>query len=87
MYWTYSLLVKIEFSDRELVDCNLTNSSTEDDIAANGNCLVVQDVTRALSLPRSLGETPLLEVGVLSGMLLVFRYVVYLVLWKKTRAA
>lgn len=87
MYWTYSLLVKIEFSDREVVDCNLTNSSAEDDIATNGKCVVVLDVTRVLSLPRSLGETPLLEVGVLFGMLLVFRYVVYLVLWKKTRTA
>lgn len=87
MYWTYSLLAKIEFSGREFVDCNLTNSSAADDIAADGECAAVQDVTAALSLPRSLGETPLLEAGVMFLMLVILRYVVYLVLWKKTRTA
>lgn len=81
------MLAKIEFADREIVDCKLTNVSPDDDVETGGACLVVQDVTDALSLPRSLGETPWVEVGVLLGMLVILRYVVYLVLWKKTRAA
>lgn len=87
MYWTYSLLVKIEFSDREYVDCNQTISSIRGKVFEDGDCPAVQDVTDALSLPRSVNETPLLEVGVLFGMLVLFRYVVYLVLWRKTRSA
>ena len=81
------MLAKIEFANREIVDCKLTNASPDDDIDTGGACIVVQDVADALSLPRRLGETPLVEAGVLFGMLVILRYVVYLVLWKKTRAA
>jgi hypothetical protein len=87
MYWTYSLVSKIEYHDRTLVDCRDTDSDPTNDVYQQAQCPEVPDIADALSLPRNVDESPTLEVGVLFAMLLFYRYVIYLVLCRKTRKA
>jgi hypothetical protein len=86
-YWSYSLLAKVEFAGRTILDCGTTDSNKENDILDKSKCAVVQDVQAALNLPRPITESPGIEVGVIIGMIVAIRYGVYVVLKRKTRGA
>lgn len=87
IYWSYSLLAKIQYRDHTYYDCNQQDTNDANDITDLSQCTVVTDVKRALALPRDVNETVALEVGILLAMLVVLRLLVYAVLKYKTRKA
>ena len=85
-YWSYSLMAKIEFRGRMLVDCGFSDANPSNDQHDKSKCLEVQDVAAALFLPRHLDETVMVEVAVLILQIVLVRYVTYLVLRRRTRS-
>ena len=85
-YWSYSLMAKIEFRGRTLVDCGLSDADPSNDQLDESQCVEVEDVAVALFLPRNLDETVMVEVAVLFLQIVLVRYVTYLVLRRRTRS-
>ena len=85
MFWTYSILLKIQFRGRTFFDCGLLDSDASNDNTDRVGCDPVDDLTDTLDFPRNVEESPALEIGVLFAMLISLRYVVYLILVWKTR--
>eukprot|EP01026_Neomeris_dumetosa_P031549 TRINITY_DN2500_c0_g1_i3.p1 TRINITY_DN2500_c0_g1~~TRINITY_DN2500_c0_g1_i3.p1 ORF type:complete len:686 (+),score=50.56 TRINITY_DN2500_c0_g1_i3:130-2187(+) len=80
VYWGYSFLIKLQFQDKRFTDCGEFGLE-------RSKCEEVDDIREALVLPRDIHETPMVEIGVLLGMLIFFRVAVYFVLNTKTRQA
>jgi len=81
VYWGFNLLLKIEFSGREFINCS------SDKGQPLKPCEPVADLQAALSLPTSPNASPALDIGVLFGMLVLLRVCIYIALRKKTKAS
>jgi hypothetical protein len=86
-----NLLLKIEFAGATYYSCGSSGLGTLDASSAAGPsaapCHSVPDLQAALQLPTNPNESPALEVGVLFGMLVLLRLMVYYTLRQKTKAA
>lgn len=85
-----NLLLKIEFAGATYYSCGASGLGSGEAAAAGpaaAPCHSVPDLQAALQLPTDPNASPALELGVLFGMLVALRLLVYYTLRQKTKAA
>ncbi|WIA20339.1 hypothetical protein OEZ85_006170 [Tetradesmus obliquus] len=89
VYWGFNLLLKIEFAGATYYSCGASGLGSGEAAAgpAAAPCHSVPDLQAALQLPTDPNASPALELGVLFGMLVALRLLVYYTLRQKTKAA
>lgn len=81
VWWGFSLLLKIEFNGREIVDCGGLSDETE-----VSECEPVSDLADTLNLPSDVNSSTWSDVLALMAMFIAGRMIIYYVLKRKTRA-
>lgn len=79
IYYSYNLIMKIEFRGRGFVDCGGLGSTGE-----KSTCTPVESLEEGLGLGVNTEESVALDVVVMVGALIFLRYALYQVLKKRT---
>lgn len=79
IYWAYNLILKIQLHDETFYQCSSPPGG------GVPTCATVPNLSSSLQLPTDVNSSPALEVGVLLGLLVALRFVVYVVLRYRTR--
>lgn len=80
IYYSYNLIMKIEFVGRQFEDCGGLGSKTK----ANDACVPVESLKEGLNLGVDTEESVLVDVLILVGALVLLRIALYQVLKKRT---
>lgn len=85
VFYSYRLLMKLEFSERAVFDCgNIGVNKIELD--SEIECVQVTNIQDALSLPFSVDDSIATDVLILMGILISFRLGLYFILKHKTQS-